>query len=240
MSGQPRAPLGLELLRSRGGDYGRLVHDRKIGLLRTPLGRVLDVGCAEGAGIDVLRARGATHVAGIELDERFAAEAAKRYDEVVCGSVPDAIPWPEQSFDTILCYDVLEHLYDPWSATRRLARLLKPGGRLHLSLPNARNKEVWLPLVLNGRFRYQPEGLMDVTHIRFFGRRDAVEMLEAAGLEIVSQEHPDPESIKRRVANRLTRGWAMEFLTIQWFVLAERPVVAPGPDLPGPRDALSL
>ena len=232
MSGQPRAPLGLELLQRRGGDYGRLVHDRKIGLLRAPLGRVLDVGCAEGAGIDVLRARGATHVAGIELDERFAAEASKRYDEVVCGSVPDDIPWPEQSFDTILCYDVLEHLYDPWSATRRLAGLLKPGGRLHLSMPNARNKEVWLPLVLKGRFRYQPEGLMDVTHIRFFGRRDAVEMLEAAGLEVVSQEHPEPESIKRRIASLLTRGWAMEFLTIQWYLLAERPA------LPAPHDGL--
>jgi 2-polyprenyl-3-methyl-5-hydroxy-6-metoxy-1,4-benzoquinol methylase len=124
----------------------------------------------------------------------------------------------------VLCYDVLEHLYDPWSAAGRLAGLLKPGGRLHLSVPNARNKEVWLPLILNGRFRYQPDGLMDVTHIRFFGRRDAIEMLEAAGLEIVAQDHPEPESIKRKIASRLTRGWAMEFLTIQWFVLARRPV----------------
>jgi 2-polyprenyl-3-methyl-5-hydroxy-6-metoxy-1,4-benzoquinol methylase len=226
--------VGLELLHSRRGDYGRLVHDTKIGLLRAPLGRVLDVGCAEGASIDVLRQRGALHVAGIELDEGFAAAARTRYDEVVCGSVPDDIPWPDECFDTILCYDVLEHLYDPWSATRRLAGLLKPGGRLHLSIPNARNKEVWLPLVLRGRFRYQPEGLTDVTHIRFFGRRDAVEMLEAAGLELVSQAHPQPESIKRRVASRLTRGWAMEFLTIQWFLLAERPA------LPAPRDGLSL
>ncbi|MFL5840983.1 MAG: class I SAM-dependent methyltransferase [Thermoleophilaceae bacterium] len=216
--------VGLELLQRRRPDYGRLVHDRKLGLIDAPLGRVLDVGCAEGAGIDVLRAGGATHVAGIELDEAFAAEARKRYDEVVCGAVPDAMPWPDESFDTVLCYDVLEHLYDPWSATRRLAALLKPGGRLHLSMPNARNKEVWLPLVLKGRFRYQPEGLMDVTHIRFFGRRDAIEMLEAAGLEIVAQDHPEPESIKRRIASRLTRGWAMEFLTIQWYVLARRPV----------------
>jgi 2-polyprenyl-3-methyl-5-hydroxy-6-metoxy-1,4-benzoquinol methylase len=211
------------LVSSRGSDYGRLVHERKLRLLDAPLGRVLDVGCAEGAGIDVLRARGATYVAGIELDEGFAAAASARYDEVVCGAVPDAIAWPDESFDTVLCYDVLEHLYDPWSAARRLAGLLTPGGRLHLSVPNARNKEVWLPLVLKGRFRYQPEGLMDVTHIRFFGRRDAVEMLEAAGLEIVAQDHPEPESIKRKIASRLTRGWAMEFLTIQWFVLARRP-----------------
>jgi 2-polyprenyl-3-methyl-5-hydroxy-6-metoxy-1,4-benzoquinol methylase len=222
MPERSRTAVGLELLEGRGADYGRLVHERKIGLLAAPLGRVLDVGCAEGAGADVLRERGATHIAGLELDEAFAARARERYDEVVVGALPDALAWPDGSFDTVLCYDVLEHVYDPWSAVRRLAALLKPGGQLHLSMPNARNKEVWLPLVLKGRFRYQPEGLMDVTHIRFFTRRDAVEMLEAAGLEVLSVTHPEPESVKRRIASRLTRGWAMEFLTIQWYVLARK------------------
>jgi 2-polyprenyl-3-methyl-5-hydroxy-6-metoxy-1,4-benzoquinol methylase len=215
-------PIGLDLVRDRGDDYGRLVHEQKIGMLTKPLGRVLDVGCAEGAGIDVLRARGATHVVGIELDEAFAAEARKRYDEVVCGAVPDDLAWPVQSFDTVLCYDVLEHLYDPWETARKLASLLEPGGHLHLSVPNARSKELWLPLLLRGRFRYQPEGIMDVTHVRFFGRRDAVEMLDAAGLEVLSVDHAKPESKKRAVASALTRGWAMEFLTIQWYVLARK------------------
>jgi len=215
-------PIGLDLVRERGADYGRLVHDQKIGLLRPPLGRVLDVGCAEGAGIDVLRGRGATHVAGIELDEGFAAKARERYDEVVHGAVPDDLAWPDESFDTVLCYDVLEHLYDPWSATRRLAALLKPGGQLHLSVPNARSKELWLPLLLQGRFRYKPEGIMDVTHVRFFGRKDAMEMLEAAGLDVVSVDHAKPETKKRAIASALTRGRAMEFLTIQWYVLAAK------------------
>jgi 2-polyprenyl-3-methyl-5-hydroxy-6-metoxy-1,4-benzoquinol methylase len=215
--------VGLELAGRRGDDYGRLVHERKLALLAAPLGRVLDVGCAEGAGIGVLRARGATHVAGIDADEGFAAAARERYDEVVCGSVPDDLAWPDQSFDTVLCYDVLEHLYDPWSAARRLAALLKPGGRLHLSIPNARNKRLWLPLLLSGRFRYEPEGIMDVTHVRFFARRDAVELLEAAGLEVLSVDHAPPETLKRRIASALTRGRAMELLTIQWYVLARRP-----------------
>jgi 2-polyprenyl-3-methyl-5-hydroxy-6-metoxy-1,4-benzoquinol methylase len=215
-------PIGLDLVRHRGDDYGRLVHEHKIGLLRKPLGRVLDVGCAEGAGADVLRAHGASHIAGIELDEGFAAEARKRYDEVVCGAVPDDLAWPGESFDTVLCYDVLEHLYDPWETARKLASLLRPGGQLHLSVPNARSKELWLPLLTTGRFRYQPEGIMDVTHIRFFGRGDAVEIVEATGLEVVSVDHAKPETKKRAVASALTRGWAMEFLTIQWYVLARK------------------
>jgi 2-polyprenyl-3-methyl-5-hydroxy-6-metoxy-1,4-benzoquinol methylase len=222
---RPRGPIGLELVRERGEDYGRLIHEHKLGLIREPLGRVLDVGCAEGAGIDVLRRRGATHVAGIELDESFAAEARKRYDEVVCGAVPDDLSWADESFDTVLCYDILEHLYDPWDTARRLAALLKPGGQLHLSLPNARSKALWLPLLVHGRFRYEPEGVMDVTHVRFFGRRDAVELLEAAGLEVLSVDHAAPESRKRALASRATRGRIMEFLTIQWYVLARRNAV---------------
>jgi 2-polyprenyl-3-methyl-5-hydroxy-6-metoxy-1,4-benzoquinol methylase len=214
--------IGLDLVGRRGGDYGRLVHEQKIGLLRQPLGRVLDVGCAEGANADLLRARGATHLAGIELDEGFAARARERYDEVVQGSVPEDLAWPVESFDTVLCYDILEHLYDPWSVTARLARLLKPGGQMHVSLPNARSKELWLPLLREGRFRYRPEGVMDVTHVRFFGRRDAVEMVEAAGLAVVSVDRAAPESRKRAIGSALTRGWIMDFLTIQWYVLASR------------------
>jgi 2-polyprenyl-3-methyl-5-hydroxy-6-metoxy-1,4-benzoquinol methylase len=206
---------GLELVGRRGADYGRLRHDAKIALLQEPLGRVLDVGCARGVNADVLHTRGATHVAGIELDEEFAAEARERYDEVVTGSVPEDLAWPDASFDTILAYDVLEHLVDPWAATKRLAALLRPGGQLHLSLPNARSKKLWLPLILRGTFAYEPEGIMDVTHLRFFARRDAVAMVEAAGLEVASVDHPPPETWKRRIAYRLG---LTEFLTIQWFI----------------------
>jgi 2-polyprenyl-3-methyl-5-hydroxy-6-metoxy-1,4-benzoquinol methylase len=211
---------GLELAVARGADYGARRHDAKITLLREPLGRVLDVGCARGVNADALRRRGATHLAGIELDGDFAAEAQQRYDEVVTGSVPEDLAWEHASFDTILAYDVLEHLVDPWTATKRLATLLKPGGQLHVSLPNARSKKLWLPLILRGRFAYEPEGIMDVTHLRFFARRDTVVMVEAAGLAVESVAHPPPETRKRRIAYRL--GLA-EFLTIQWFVLGRKP-----------------
>ena len=214
--------IGLDLAGQRGADYGGLRHEQKIALIPPPLGRVLDVGCAEGANADVLRARGATQLVGIELDEPFAAKARERYDEVVHGRVPDDVEWPGESFDTVLCYDILEHLYDPWSVTKELAQLLRPGGHMHVSLPNARSKELWLPLLREGRFRYRPEGVMDVTHLRFFARRDAVEMVEAAGLSVLSVDHAEPETRKRAIASALTGGRIMDFLTIQWYVLARR------------------
>jgi 2-polyprenyl-3-methyl-5-hydroxy-6-metoxy-1,4-benzoquinol methylase len=211
---------GLELTRARGNDYGRLVHEQKVALLREPLGRVLDVGCASGANAEVLRRHGATHLTGIDSDEAFAAEARSRYDEVVHGWVPDDLIWPAESFDTVLAYDVLEHLYDPWGTVKQLAALLKPGGQLHVSLPNARSKKLWLPLLLRGTFAYEPEGIMDVTHLRFFTRRDAIALVEQVGLQIVSVDHPAPEAKKRQVAYRLG---LTEFLTIQWYVLGLSP-----------------
>jgi O-antigen biosynthesis protein len=219
-----RRTIGLDLVSRRDPDYGRLAHDAKIALLDEPLGRVLDVGCAEGASAAALRARGATELAGIDLDEAFVARARERYDEVVHGSVPEDLNWPADSFDTILAYDVLEHLYDPWSATRRLAELLKPGGQLHISLPNARSKKLWLPLLLHGTFNYEPDGIMDVTHLRFFARRDATALAESAGLEVVSVDHAPPETWKRKLASTLTAGRAMDFLTIQHYVKAKKPL----------------
>jgi 2-polyprenyl-3-methyl-5-hydroxy-6-metoxy-1,4-benzoquinol methylase len=220
-SHRTRAPVGLELVKARRPGYGRHVRNQQLELLRRPLGRVLDVGCAEGAGADVMRGFGATHLAGIEIDEAFAAVASERYDEVVQGSVPEDLSWEDKTFDTVLCYDVLEHLYDPWSALRRLARLLRPGGQIHVSIPNARHKNVWLPLVLNGTFQYARAGLLDVTHLRFFTRRDAVRMLEAAGLRIVAVDCVPPGSRKRRMAAALTRGRVMEFLANQWYLLGQ-------------------
>jgi hypothetical protein len=57
---------------------------------------------------------------------------------------------------------------------------------------------------------------MDVTHLRFFTRRDAVALVEQAGLRVASVAHPAPETLKRRIAYRLG---LTEFLTIQWYVL---------------------
>jgi len=46
-----------------------------------------------------------------------------------------SIPVPDQSFDVVLCTEVLEHVPEPIAAVRELARVLKPGGRLFLTAP---------------------------------------------------------------------------------------------------------
>ena len=213
---------GLDLSSARPGDYGTRERSEALGFLTPPLGDVLDVGCAEGANGEALRAAGATRLVGIEVDEGFAQVARSRYDEVVTGSVEEELPWDPGSFDTVLCYDVLEHLRDPWSVLARLRELLRPGGRVHVALPNARHTSVWLPLILRGRFEYAPAGLLDVTHLRFFARRDAEDLVRGAGFEVTVVEHQRPDTGHGRLALRLApRVWP-EFRAIHWYVEGRR------------------
>lgn len=213
--------VGLDLLVGRDDAYGRKSRDAVIERLVPPLGSVLDVGCGEGGSAKALRARGAKRVTGVELSEEFGAVARTQYDEVLVGSIEDAsLPWAAGSFDVVLCYDVLEHLYDPWTVLKALRPLLRPGGRLHISVPNARHKDVWVPLVMRGSFAYKSAGLMDVTHIRFFTRRDAIGAVEAAGYVVDTVSGQPPLSIKRRLTYAITQGHMAEFITTQWYILA--------------------
>ena len=213
---------GMDLSRARPGDYGTRERSEALGFLAPPLRDVLDVGCATGANADALRTKGATRLVGIEIDPGFAEVARSRYDEVITGSVEDRLPWAPGSFDTILCYDVLEHLRDPWSVLAGLRELLRPGGRVHVALPNARHTSLWLPLVLRGRFAYAPAGLLDVTHLRFFARRDAEALVRGAGFDVTAVEHQRPDTSHGQLALRVAPRLWPELRAIHWYVEGRR------------------
>jgi 2-polyprenyl-3-methyl-5-hydroxy-6-metoxy-1,4-benzoquinol methylase len=214
--------VGFDVLAYRPPGYAARDRSALIERLRRPVGRVLDVGCAKGAAAPLLRSYGASYIAGIELEPEYAEAAAQHFDEVVNGSVEEETPWEPGWFDTILCYDVLEHLVDPWSTAKRLARLLVSGGQLHVSVPNARHPGMWLPILVKGRFGYRAEGLRDVSHLRFFGRRDLSDMLRAAGLHVGSVDAAPARSRAVDLAIRLSRGRAAEFAAYQWQAMATR------------------
>lgn len=213
-------PLGLDLSGVRGDAYGKYVRERLFDLVDRPFGRVLDIGCARGAGARAMRDRGASQLVGLEIEAAYADAAREHYDEVVTGSAEQSLPWSPHSFDTVLCYDVLEHTYDPWSITRQLRTVLKPNGRLHVSVPNSRNIAFWRPLLLDGTVGYAPSGLRDVTHIRFFTRRDLIAMIEAAGFDILRVDFTGNLSSKQRLVVAATAGRAVELFGVQWVILA--------------------
>jgi 2-polyprenyl-3-methyl-5-hydroxy-6-metoxy-1,4-benzoquinol methylase len=192
--------------------------------LPTPLGRVLDVGCGEGAAAEALRGAGATWISGIELLPQPAAVAAERYDEVVVTDALDGIDRVAGAFDTVLCYDVLEHLVDPATVVRRLRDVVRDGGVIHVSVPNARHWSLPADLLFRGTFGYTEWGHRDSTHLRWFTRRDMVDLLERSGWR-VEKTVPGAAHRLTQLGVPLPRGLvhrASELLSRGWLVLARR------------------
>ncbi len=152
---------------------------------------VLEFGCGEGALAVALKSRQPCRVVGVELDVEAGRVAETRVDRLLSGDVREILTNLEETFDFAIGGDIIEHLDDPWEFLRQLKRVMRPGGRLLLSLPNI---ACW-PIVqdvMNGRFDYVYIGITCVGHLRFFTRRTIEEMLEIAGWDTVSIE-PQPE-----------------------------------------------
>lgn len=149
---------------------------------------VLDVGCGAGAtGAEIKQRYPNAYVTGIELNEGAARLAADRLDRVIQHNVEqldfEKAGFTAGSIDLVLFPDVLEHLYDPWNVLMRIRRFLAPGAQVLASIPNSRN--LWLLSHLSGGgWDYAEDGLLDVTHIRFFTKKTIAELFAQTGYDI--------------------------------------------------------
>lgn len=155
------------------------------GLLRLWGGRrgldVLDAGCGFGTTSQRIRAAG-NRVTGVESNPEAVRLAEERLDEVIDADLQNVDALGDRRFDVIIFADVLEHLAWPASVLKRYVQFLKPHGSIIVSLPNVGLWSVRLGLMF-GRFHYVDSGVLDRTHLRFFTRSSAVQLLRDAGLE---------------------------------------------------------
>ena len=154
---------------------------------------ILDVGCGAGGLGAALKAERECTVTGVEQCQAPAAVAAERIDHVVAGNMEAGeVDFPDDSFDAVVCADVLEHLREPAAVLLRIHQWLRPDGTLIASLPNVRHHTV-VQSLLAGNFTYESAGLLDSDHVRFFTRREIEKLLFRAGFEIEElQVVPDP------------------------------------------------
>ncbi len=148
--------------------------------------RVLDVGCASGYLAEALKQRGC-EVSGVDADADLAELARPHLEKVIVADVEacDLVEvFGAGSFDVIVFGDVLEHLRDPLPVLRQARPLLAEGGTVVASVPNIAHGSIRLAL-LQGRFEYQPTGLLDNTHLRFFTLDTLEQLLRDAGLVAV-------------------------------------------------------
>lgn len=214
-------PSGRPMPAAKPAGYYSVPRTDLVPHLPRPLGRVLDVGCGDGQTGRLLLADRPERLVGVEINPEAAEVAREAYDEVLVGPAEEMLGELHGPFDTILCYDVLEHLVDPWSVLAQLARLSTPGGRLHVSVPNARHLSLIFDVMVRGTFNYQPWGHRDETHLRWFTPRDIETAVRDAGFEILSRSHTPISGVRRFLA-RITGGRSTEFLVWQWQVLATR------------------
>ena len=146
--------------------------------------KVLAVDCGPGVLARQLGDKG-IRVTGVDMSHVAVGRARERGIEahqVDLDSAP--LPFAAETFDTVVSDSGLEHRYFFDKALDECVRVLKPGGRLVLLLPNMAHWRCrwWL---LTGRFPYVRNSPTDLTHLRFFTLAEARALLKARRARIV-------------------------------------------------------
>jgi SAM-dependent methyltransferase len=143
-------------------------------------GRMLEIGCASGAFMHQMAQKG-WDVGGVESSSYAASNASALGYPVHAGPLETA-PNPQQPYDLVVGWMVLEHLHDPILALKKIYGWTKPGGWLILSVPNAGSFEFFF--LKNCWY-----GLHLPNHLFHFTPRTIRNVLSFAGWEIVKIHH---------------------------------------------------
>lgn len=155
--------------------------------------RVLDVPCGRGFYIERYRhAERGMCIVGAELDEATIelAHAALVDAPLVRASI-DRLPFGEATFDAAVCSEVLEHVDDDVAALADVARVVKPGGVIAITVPHARYPFWWDPVnwtlerAVGRHVSHGPLAGIWANHVRLYERQELSDVIAAARLELV-------------------------------------------------------
>jgi 2-polyprenyl-3-methyl-5-hydroxy-6-metoxy-1,4-benzoquinol methylase len=153
--------------------------------------KVLEIGAGPGSISKPLVMRNNCSVTALELDPNCIPILEGFCERVVSGDL-NGTDWVDQfepqSFDVVVIADVLEHLVNPWRTLRSVATLLRDQGYVVCSIPNASHSVV-LASFATDDVDYRNWGLLDRTHIRFFGVKNVQALFSQAGLRIVDARY---------------------------------------------------
>jgi len=149
--------------------------------------QVLELGVGDASLTRRLFEAGAV-VDGVELDT-VSAELARPYCRTIVVDDLDEFRSAKlrQRYDLVIAADVLEHLRDPEFVLSELRKILLPGGRLVVSLPNVANLYVRLNMLF-GRFPYHSKGILDRTHLHFYTLKSAERLFAKSGWIVTERD----------------------------------------------------
>lgn len=170
--------------------------------------RVLEIGAGPGSITKLLTSASNCRVTALDIDP----ESVKRlalYCEHAYQVDLNKAAWPEilgnsKKFEVLVAADVLEHVYEPLTVLKTMMGFLNEDGYIVISIPHVAHSAVHACL-LDEDFEYSDFGLLDRTHIRFFGIKNIQKLFEDAGLKIVHAEFVVRIPEHTEFANRWSR-----------------------------------
>ncbi len=158
---------------------------------------ILDCACGRGFYLNMLRYVGKARLVGLELEGDIIRKARRNV-----GHLPDVtltqaniyrMPFPDACFDAVILSEILEHIDDDVAGLQEVYRVLKPGGVVAITVPNANYPFLWDPInkVLEGllgrHIQRGPLAGIWANHVRLYERADLRRAVERAGF-VVEQE----------------------------------------------------
>jgi 2-polyprenyl-3-methyl-5-hydroxy-6-metoxy-1,4-benzoquinol methylase len=190
--------------------------------------KILELGAGGGDTLIKIKHMGlASEVVGIELfDMPNSNQKHAAIDQLIIGNIEHMeLNLPENYFDAIICGDVLEHLIDPWTVVKKIVKFLKKDGVIIVSAPNLREYRTLSKIVFKGDFSYTKAGIMDKTHLRFFCKKNLVQLLNTPGLKLIkvaSNIDSYPSTTKTKIFNAFTFNLFYDFFVTQFYLVAQK------------------
>lgn len=165
-----------------------------------PLGddaRILDCACGRGFYLNMIRHVSRCALVGLELEDEIIRKAQRNVGHLpgitlTRGNIY-ALPFPDDWFDGVILSEILEHIDDDVAGLREVRRVLKPGGVVAITVPNANYPFLWDPInktletLFRTKIRRGPLAGIWANHVRLYTREQLRAAVEQAGFAVEAE-----------------------------------------------------
>lgn len=156
---------------------------------------VLEAACGVGMYTSQIRRRYTSHVEAFDIEAARVQEAQVETPHAIIAAA-EYLPYPDNTFDTIISNEVLEHVTDDRRSMQEMIRVLKPAGRVIIFTPNR-----WYPVETHGHYwrgeyhfgntpliNYLPDVARNklAPHVRAYTGRGLQKLFEGAPVKVVT------------------------------------------------------